>query len=155
MEGWREEGLSQSKYQLCVTIREFVVRFSETEADSPRSERSGRHVLVKPLRSGPPHARDLFCNDELFLFRITHSKAQIRCTMPSSKRAKVIHLSKNPSSAAQKKTCKIQAQKLYDNIRHAIPRYAYAYVFAVDNMRNTYLKDVRSELVDSRYVLCL
>lgn len=75
--------------------------------------------------------------------------------MPSSKRAKVVHLSKNPSSAAQKKTCKIQARKLYDNIRQAITRYAYAYVFAVDNMRNTYLKDVRSELVDSRYVICL
>lgn len=75
--------------------------------------------------------------------------------MPSSKRAKVVHLSKTPSSAAQRKTCKIQGRKLYDNIREAVPRYAYAYVFAVDNMRNAYLKDVRSELGDSRYVLCL
>lgn len=75
--------------------------------------------------------------------------------MPSSKRAKVVQLSKNPSFSAQKKTCKFQARKLYDNIRQAVPQYAYAYVFAVDNMRNTYLKDVRSELGDSRYVLGL
>lgn len=70
--------------------------------------------------------------------------------MPSSKRAKVVHLSKNPSSAALKKTCKVQARKLYDNIREAVPGYAYVYVFAVDNMRNTHLKEVRSELADSR-----
>lgn len=75
--------------------------------------------------------------------------------MPSSKRAKVVQLSKNPSSSAQKKTCKVHARKLYDNIRQAVPCYAYAYVFAVDNMRNTYLKNVRSELGDSRYVLRL
>lgn len=73
--------------------------------------------------------------------------------MPSSKRAKVVHLSKNPSSAAQKKTCKVQARKLYDNIREAVPGYAYVYVFAVDNMRNTHLKEVRSDLADSRYAV--
>ncbi len=65
-------------------------------------------------------------------------------TMPKSKRAKVVHLSKTTKKGKE------LTLRLYANIRESIPKYPYIYVFSVDNMRNTYLKDVRSQLSDSR-----
>ena len=65
--------------------------------------------------------------------------------MPKSKRAKVVHLSKT-----QKKGKELTI-RLYANIQECIPNYPYIYVFSVNNMRNTYLKDVRTQLSDSRY----
>ena len=65
--------------------------------------------------------------------------------MPKSKRAKVVHLSKT-----QKKG-KDLTIRLHANIQECIPNYPYIYVFTVHNMRNTYLKDVRTQLSDSRY----
>ncbi|KAL2053098.1 hypothetical protein ABVK25_006735 [Lepraria finkii] len=64
--------------------------------------------------------------------------------MPKSKRAKVVHLSKT-----QKKGKELTL-RLYANIQECIPKYPYIYVFSVHNMRNTYLKDVRTQLSDSR-----
>lgn len=66
-------------------------------------------------------------------------------TMPKSKRAKVVHLSKTTKKGKE------LTIRLYTNIRECIPNYPYIYVFRVDNMRNTYLKDVRTQLSDSRY----
>ena len=68
--------------------------------------------------------------------------------MPKSKRAKVVHLSK-----VEKKD-KEHRQKIYAEVQQAAETYPYIYVFAVSNMRNTYLKELRSEFDDSRYV-CL
>ena len=45
-----------------------------------------------------------------------------------------------------------QKEKLFENIRESIPKYQYCFVFSVDNMRNNYLKEVRHELKDCRYV---
>ena len=67
--------------------------------------------------------------------------------MPRSKRARVVHESKTV-----KKSHKEQTRRLYANIREAIEKYDHLFVFAVDNMRNTYLKDVRTEFADSRLV---
>ncbi|KAK0646300.1 ribosomal protein L10-domain-containing protein [Cercophora newfieldiana] len=64
--------------------------------------------------------------------------------MPKSKRAKVFHLTQ-----VTKKT-REQKEKLFENIRECIPQYQHCYVFAIDNMRNSYLKDVRHELKDCR-----
>ncbi|KAL9611957.1 MAG: hypothetical protein Q9167_003444 [Letrouitia subvulpina] len=64
--------------------------------------------------------------------------------MPKSKRAKVVHLTKT-----QKKGKELTI-RLFSNIQQCIPQYPYIYVFGVDNMRNTYLKDIRSEMSDSR-----
>ena len=64
--------------------------------------------------------------------------------MPKSKRAKVVHLSKVTKKG------KDLTLRLYANIRTCIEQYPYLFVFSVDNMRNTYLKDVRGELADSR-----
>ncbi|KAJ5677749.1 hypothetical protein N7523_004232 [Penicillium sp. IBT 18751x] len=65
--------------------------------------------------------------------------------MPRSKRARVVHESKTA-----KKDHKEQTRRLYANIRECLEEYDHMFVFAVDNMRNTYLKDVRSEFSDSR-----
>ncbi|KAL9603067.1 MAG: hypothetical protein Q9219_001431 [cf. Caloplaca sp. 3 TL-2023] len=65
--------------------------------------------------------------------------------MPKSKRAKVVHLTKT-----QKKGKELTL-RLYANIQECIPQYPYIYVFSVENMRNNYLKEVRTELAgDSR-----
>ena len=69
--------------------------------------------------------------------------------MPKSKRAKVVHLSKTTKKGKE------LTLRLFANIREAIPKYPYIYVFSVDNMRNTFLKDVRTELSDSRFVFQL
>ncbi|KAF2238832.1 hypothetical protein EV356DRAFT_516722 [Viridothelium virens] len=66
--------------------------------------------------------------------------------MPKSKRAKVVHLTK-----IQKKG-KEHSQKLFANVQEAAEHYQYCYVFSVDNMRNNLLKDVRTELADSRII---
>jgi mRNA turnover protein 4 len=47
------------------------------------------------------------------------------------------------------------SQKLFANVREAADTYQYIFVFSVENMRNTYLKEVRSEFVDSRYEIYL
>ncbi|WEW61110.1 mRNA turnover and ribosome assembly protein [Emydomyces testavorans] len=60
--------------------------------------------------------------------------------MPVSKRAKIVHESK-----VTKKSHKEQTRRLYTNIQDAVSKYDHLFVFSVDNMRNTYLKDVRTE----------
>ncbi|KAF4459213.1 MRT4-mRNA turnover 4 [Fusarium albosuccineum] len=64
--------------------------------------------------------------------------------MPKSKRAKVVHLTQVSKKTRENK------DKLFQNIRDAVPEYQSCFVFSVDNMRNSYLKDVRRELSDSR-----
>jgi hypothetical protein len=66
--------------------------------------------------------------------------------MPKSKRARVVH-----TSSVTKKT-REHKERLFESIRECIPQYQHCFVVTVDNMRNTYLKDVRRELSDSRYV---
>ncbi|KAL5343209.1 ribosomal protein L10-domain-containing protein [Aspergillus crustosus] len=65
--------------------------------------------------------------------------------MPRSKRARIVHESKTA-----KKSHKEQTRRLYANIRECVEKYDHLFVFSVENMRNTYLKDVRAEFVDSR-----
>ncbi|KAA8652707.1 hypothetical protein EYZ11_008301 [Aspergillus tanneri] len=65
--------------------------------------------------------------------------------MPRSKRARVVHESKTT-----KKSHKEHTRRLYANIRECVEKYDHLFVFGVDNMRNTYLKDVRTEFADSR-----
>jgi Ribosomal protein L10 len=69
-------------------------------------------------------------------------------TMPKSKRAKLVTLSK-----VDKKR-KEGSLKLFTNVREAVDKYQNCFVFSVENMRNTYLKTLRSEFSsDSRFVL--
>lgn len=67
--------------------------------------------------------------------------------MPRSKRAKVVHLSKT------EKKGKEHTIKLFGLIRQSADKYQYCFVFAVENMRNTYLKDVRTAFGDSRFAI--
>ncbi|KAI1423608.1 ribosomal protein L10-domain-containing protein [Xylaria sp. FL1777] len=64
--------------------------------------------------------------------------------MPKSKRARVMH-----ASSVTKKT-REHKERLFENVRECIPQYQHCFVLTIDNMRNTYLKDVRQELSDSR-----
>lgn len=64
--------------------------------------------------------------------------------MPKSKRAKVVHLTQ-----VQKKDKEARVQ-VFDKIREAADNHTHVFVFAVENMRNTYLKDVRTHFADSR-----
>ena len=63
--------------------------------------------------------------------------------MPKSKRAKVVHLSKT------EKKGKEHTLKLFAAVQTALDTYQYSYVFAVENMRNTYLKDIRTHFTES------
>jgi mRNA turnover protein 4 len=69
--------------------------------------------------------------------------------MPKSKRAKVVHLTKVDKKGKE------LTLKLFSNVRECLDQYQHCFVFSVDNMRNTYLKDVRSEFSDSRSVSCI
>ncbi|KAH8801607.1 ribosomal protein L10-domain-containing protein [Xylogone sp. PMI_703] len=64
--------------------------------------------------------------------------------MPKSKRARVVHLTK-----ADKKGKELK-EKLFNNVRECLDQYQHCFVFSVENMRNTYLKEVRAEFSDSR-----
>ena len=96
-----------------------------------------------------------------FLHKIKLSRRCIRCglvckllvfrrTMPRSKRAKVVHLSK-----VEKKPIKASNRASAEKIQEYATKYPYIYVLSVNNMRNQALKDVRTELSDSRSVLPL
>ncbi|KAF1971009.1 mRNA turnover protein-like protein 4 [Bimuria novae-zelandiae CBS 107.79] len=64
--------------------------------------------------------------------------------MPKSKRARVVHLSKTDKKGKE------LSQKLFANVQEAADNFQYIFVFAVENMRNSYLKEVRAEFSDSR-----
>ncbi|KAF1957998.1 mRNA turnover protein 4 [Byssothecium circinans] len=64
--------------------------------------------------------------------------------MPKSKRAKVVHLSKTDKKGKE------LSQKLFADVQEAADNYQYIFVFAVENMRNSYLKGVRAEFSDCR-----
>lgn len=66
--------------------------------------------------------------------------------MPKSKRAKVVHLTKVDKKGKE------LTFKLFANVRESLDKYQYCFVFSVENMRNTYLKDVRTQFSDSRSV---
>jgi mRNA turnover protein 4 len=66
--------------------------------------------------------------------------------MPKSKRAKIVHLSKTDKKGKE------LSEKLFANVREAAEKFQYIFVFAVENMRNTYLKEVRTQFADSRQV---
>lgn len=66
--------------------------------------------------------------------------------MPKSKRQKVVHLTKTDKKGKE------LSLKLFANVQEAADNFEHIFVFAVENMRNSYLKEVRQEFADSRYV---
>ncbi|KAL3888625.1 hypothetical protein ACJMK2_000990 [Sinanodonta woodiana] len=65
--------------------------------------------------------------------------------MPKSKRNKKISLTQTRKKGLELK------QKIIEEIRECIDSYARIFLFSVQNMRNTYLKDVRCEWKHSRF----
>lgn len=63
--------------------------------------------------------------------------------MPRSKRARVVH-----ETITAKKSHKEQTRRLFSNIRECVENYEHLFIFSVDNMRNTYLKDVRTAFAE-------
>lgn len=65
--------------------------------------------------------------------------------MPRSKRPKVVPLTKTDKLPGRENN-----ERLYEKIRESIDEHQIIFVFSVDNMRNTHLKEVRADLSDSR-----
>ena len=88
---------------------------------------------------------------DLELFSSTNHTAPFSnntANMPKSKRAKVVHLTKTDKKGKE------LSLKLFANVQEAADNYQHIFVFAVENMRNSYLKEVRAEFADSRYGPC-
>ncbi|KAK9471508.1 ribosomal protein L10-domain-containing protein [Dipodascopsis tothii] len=64
--------------------------------------------------------------------------------MPKSKRSKLVTLTKTAKKGRENK------EALVDEIQSALETYQYVWVFSVDSMRNTFLKEVRSQWKESR-----
>lgn len=64
--------------------------------------------------------------------------------MPKSKRQKIVHLT------AVKKKDKDSKAVLFSAVQESVDTYSRLFVFSVAHMRNTFLKDVRTQLADSR-----
>ncbi|EMR64726.1 putative mrna turnover protein 4 protein [Eutypa lata UCREL1] len=64
--------------------------------------------------------------------------------MPKSKRNRVVHMTNVTKKTREHK------ERLFENVRDSLSTYQYCFVFSVDNMRNTHLKEVRQDLSDSR-----
>ncbi|XP_059048132.1 mRNA turnover protein 4 homolog [Achroia grisella] len=65
--------------------------------------------------------------------------------MPKSKRDKKVSLTKTNKKGLLLK------QKIIEQIRNSLSKYEHIFLFTVDNMRNTKLKDLRNEWKDSRF----
>ncbi|KPJ16646.1 mRNA turnover protein 4-like [Papilio machaon] len=65
--------------------------------------------------------------------------------MPKSKRDKKVSLTKTNKKGL------VLKQKIIEEIRNSLSKYEHIFLFTVDNMRNTKLKDLRSEWKDSRF----
>ncbi|KAJ3190074.1 mRNA turnover 4 [Gaertneriomyces sp. JEL0708] len=65
--------------------------------------------------------------------------------MPKSKRAKVVHLTKTEKKGREGK------ENAFNLVRECIDKYKHVYIFSVENMRNTYLKEVRNERKQDRF----
>jgi len=59
--------------------------------------------------------------------------------MPKSKRAKFVSLTKTSKKGRAGKDA------LYEGVRESVDKFNYIWVFSVENMRNTFLKDIRAQ----------
>ncbi|KAI8812449.1 ribosomal protein L10-domain-containing protein [Cladochytrium replicatum] len=65
--------------------------------------------------------------------------------MPKSKRSKLVSLTQTQRKGKEAK------EELVKNIRECCESYTFIYIFSVENMRNTFLKDVRNDWKTSRF----
>ncbi|OZJ02494.1 hypothetical protein BZG36_04373 [Bifiguratus adelaidae] len=67
--------------------------------------------------------------------------------MPKSKRSKLVSLTQTRKKGREGK------ESLIEELRRCVDEYLYIYLFSVSNMRNNFLKDVRTEWRTSRFFL--
>ncbi|CEG71818.1 mRNA turnover 4 [Rhizopus azygosporus] len=65
--------------------------------------------------------------------------------MPKSKRSTVVSLTRTDKKGREGK------EKLISDIQDCVDNFSYLYLFSVKDMRNTHLKQVRSDFKDSRF----
>ncbi|KCV67209.1 hypothetical protein H696_06371 [Fonticula alba] len=65
--------------------------------------------------------------------------------MARSRRAKLVSLTNTTKRGREQK------ENLITEIQEAIERFNNIYLFSVEHMRNTFLKDIRADLPDSRF----
>lgn len=65
--------------------------------------------------------------------------------MPKSKRDKKVSLTKTNKKGL------VLKQRIIEEIRNSLGKYEHIFLFTVDNMRNTKLKDLRNDWKDSRF----
>lgn len=101
-------------------------------------------------KSSPPKFLEV-ATSNFFLSAIhtPHQPQYNTANMPKSKRAKVVHLTKTDKKGKE------LSLKLFANVQEAADNFQHIFVFSVENMRNSYLKEVRAEFADSRYVTCM
>jgi hypothetical protein len=106
-----------------------------------------RHELLSPKITRPQNYFRKVHNRKRPPPRNHKTSTPHSTTMPKSKRAKIVHLTKVDKKGKE------LTLKLFANVQECVDQYQYIFVFSVDNMRNTYLKQVRAELSDSRSVI--
>jgi hypothetical protein len=121
--------------------------FGECEKDPQRSS-----AAAAPIGGSPKFPAQFFGSREPgtsnFFLSATYQPQHFYniAKMPKSKRAKVVHLTKTDKKGKE------LSLKLFTNVQEAADNFEHVFVFAVENMRNSYLKEVRQEFADSRYV---
>lgn len=118
-----------------------------TEVQRRPVELEPRLHRAKGRRSLPsPPVLELFASASTFSYEQHKSSNTNHNTanMPKSKRAKVVHLTKTDKKGKE------LSQKLFANVQEAAENFEHIFVFSVENMRNSYLKEVRAEFSDSR-----
>ncbi|XP_037867106.1 mRNA turnover protein 4 homolog [Bombyx mori] len=65
--------------------------------------------------------------------------------MPKSKRDKKVSLTKTNKKGL------VHKQKVIEEIRNSLSKYEHIFLFTINNMRNTKLKDLRNDWKDSRF----
>ena len=115
------------------------LKLSQVKASLPKTS------LAPP---SPPSSAEifLFSTQRSLDNRQSTTPPRTAPTMPKSKRAKVVHLTKVDKKG------KDLTLKLFSNVQECLDTYQYCFVFSVENMRNTFLKQVRADFPDSRYV---
>lgn len=86
-----------------------------------------------------------YCRE--FLSQVENSETLENTQMPKSRRAKLVSLTQTERKGKEGK------EALFRNVRSAVDAHRYTWIFAVENMRNTHLKEVRARWSDSRILL--
>lgn len=143
----RRISLSPGAGQISLSIDDWPNNFSTSSSSFVSGLRSGNEHCSALLRPSTAY-NSLECVS-LTDYQIRNSySSNTSTTMPSSKRNRIIPTSRT------KKNRKDLLRRLHSSIQSLAITYRYIYVFDVLNMRNTFMKQVRTDFSsDSRIVM--